>query len=127
MVSPASPIVQLTFLQIGISALLASGSLYALETPHLQWCLELVLILIYLTPVATLLAFFLITKYQKFTTPTRAAIIFSMEPLLAALFSYFTPGKLGFLGLVGASLIIAGLLISELSDVFFKTSQMKGS
>ena len=112
---------QLTFLQIGITALLASGSLYILEKPYFHWTWDLLLALAYLAILATLLALYLITRHQRQTTPTRSAVIFSLEPVFAALFSYLMLGeKLGSVTLAGAGIILAGLLISELSDALFK-------
>lgn len=64
---------------------------------------------------ATALAFFLQTWTQKFTSPTHTAIIFTTEPVFAAVFAYLIGGesftlRQGF----GAVLILAGMLISEL-------------
>lgn len=73
--------------------------------------------LIYLTLLATLLTTYVQTRHQKYTTPTRAAIIFSLEPVIAAIMAYFILNEIiGTLGVFGGALIVAGLLISELSD-----------
>ena len=62
-------------------------------------------------------ATYLQTKYQRDTTPVRAAIIFSMEPVLANVIAYFAFGEfVGWIGAIGGVLIIAGLLTSELLD-----------
>jgi drug/metabolite transporter (DMT)-like permease len=67
---------------------------------------------------ATLVALFVQVKYQKDTTPTRAAVIFSVEPVFAAVMAYlFANEVLGVSGILGGGLIVAGMLISELSDV----------
>jgi len=64
---------------------------------------------------ATALAFFLQTWTQKYTSPSHTAVIFTMEPVFAALFAYliggetFTPRQ----GL-GAAAILTGMLASEL-------------
>jgi drug/metabolite transporter (DMT)-like permease len=72
--------------------------------------------LIYLTIFATVIALFVQTRYQKDTTPTRSAVIFSIEPVLAAGFAYLLLGEvLGVSGMVGGGLIVGGVLISELS------------
>ena len=89
MITRAHSFVQLTFLQIGVTALLASSSLYFLEKPYLHWTRNLIPGLRVSAILATLLALYLITKHQKQTTPTRSAVIFSLEPLFAAIFSYF--------------------------------------
>lgn len=78
--------------------------------PTLLWWL------LYLTVAATVVAIYVQTKYQKETTPTRAAVIFSVEPVIAAVFAYFVLGEvLGLPGILGGGLIVAGVLVSELS------------
>ncbi len=57
------------------------------------------------------------TRFQKDTTPTRAAVIFSLEPVIASAFAALILGeRLGAGGLLGGALILAGVLLSELSD-----------
>jgi drug/metabolite transporter (DMT)-like permease len=71
----------------------------------------------YLTLLATVLSIYVQTRYQKDTTPTRAAIIFSVEPVIAAGIAYLALGEeLGAAGVAGGVFIIAGVLVSELSD-----------
>ncbi|MDR3543496.1 MAG: DMT family transporter [Desulfosporosinus sp.] len=63
---------------------------------------------------ATSLAFFVQTKMQQFTTPTHTALIFSMEPVFSAISAFFLAGEvLTFKGLIGAGLVLGGMLISE--------------
>jgi len=120
MVTRRHSFVQLTFLQILVTALLASASACFYEEPFVHLTPDLILALGYLALCATLLALFLITKHQRQTTPTRSAVIFSLEPLFAALFSYLMLSeKLGMVGMLGGIVILAGLLVSQLSDVLF--------
>jgi drug/metabolite transporter (DMT)-like permease len=52
---------------------------------------------------------------QRFTPPTHTALIFSLEPVFAGITSYILIGeRLGQRGLVGAALILTGVLASEL-------------
>ncbi len=77
--------------------------------------------LAYLIVFPTIVALYVQTRYQKDTTPTRSAIIFSIEPVLAAGFAYVLLGeRIGAIGAVGAGLILAGLLVSELWDVILR-------
>lgn len=63
---------------------------------------------------ATSLAFFIQTKMQQFTTPTHTALIFSMEPVFAAISAFFLAGELLTpRGLLGAGLVLTGMLIAE--------------
>ncbi len=64
---------------------------------------------------ATSLAFLVQTRMQQFTTPTRTAIIFASEPVFSAVFAYFLAGEtLRPAAALGACLILAGMLVSEL-------------
>jgi len=65
--------------------------------------------------LATAVAFSVQTWAQQFTPSTHTAIIYSLEPVFAALTSYVVVGeRLGGRGLLGAGLILAGVLLAEL-------------
>jgi len=65
--------------------------------------------------LATVIAYFAQTAFQKFTTPTRTALIFSMEPVFAALTAYLWAKQgLGPAALFGCALILLGMLASEI-------------
>jgi drug/metabolite transporter (DMT)-like permease len=69
----------------------------------------------YLVVFATLATTFTQIRYQRDTTPTRAAIIFTVEPVWAAILGYLMLGeRLGLSGLLGGGLIVAGIFISLL-------------
>ncbi len=69
----------------------------------------------YLAVFASCLAIFVQSKYQRETTPTRAAIIFTMEPIFAAILAVIWLHEiLSGTALIGAAIMIAGLLVSEL-------------
>jgi drug/metabolite transporter (DMT)-like permease len=109
--------VQLTFVQVGTNALLAIGALSIFESGPVHASPFSWLGLLYLAVFATFITTFLQTKYQKDTTPTRAAVIFTMEPVFAVILAAIFLGEhLGFLGIIGGGLIITGVLVSELSD-----------
>jgi drug/metabolite transporter (DMT)-like permease len=64
---------------------------------------------------ATVFAFWAQSSMQRFTTPAKTALIFTMEPLSAALFGYFYAGEiLSPLQMLGGGLMIAGVLYAEL-------------
>lgn len=75
---------------------------------------------------ATAMAFFLQTWMQKFTSPTHTAIIFTTEPVFAALFAYLLGGESFTLrqGL-GAGLILTGMLTTDLGDFFLNNKDKK--
>jgi drug/metabolite transporter (DMT)-like permease len=52
---------------------------------------------------------------QKYTSPTRTGLIFSLEPVFAAFFGYWFAGEqLTPQGYAGAALVLLGILVSEL-------------
>jgi len=109
---------QLTFLQCSTNAALAFVGTLLFETVSFGWSGRTVAILAYLTIFATVLTTYTQTRYQKDTTPTRAAVIFSIEPLIASVIAYFVLGEqMGELGILGGGLIVLGVLTSELSDL----------
>lgn len=118
---------QLTFVQFVLTTVLAFASSLFLEEQRLRLSTNFLSALAYLALLATLYTLFIQTKYQRYTTPTRAGIIFSLEPVWAATIAYFALGEvIGTLGVIGGGLIIGGLLISELSDVIFPGKAANG-
>lgn len=64
---------------------------------------------------ATVYAFLIQTYMQQFTTATKTAIIFTMEPVSAAFYGYYVGGEiLTSIQIIGAVLIIVATLIAEL-------------
>lgn len=64
---------------------------------------------------ATALAFSLQLWAQQYTTPSHAAILFTLEPVFAVATSYLMLGeRLGVRSLLGAILVLAGILAAEL-------------
>ncbi len=109
---------QLTFLQIASNAVLATLGALLFESVAFNTSFNAIAALLYLTIFATIITVFVQTRFQKDTTPTRAVVIFSIEPVIASLLAYFFLGEiLGPLGLLGGGLIVGGVLISELSDL----------
>lgn len=82
------------------------------------WTFEAASGTLYLAVVATALAIFVQSKYQRESTPTRAAVIYSFEPVIAAAVAWMLIGeRLEGWGLAGAAVIFFGLLASELWPV----------
>jgi drug/metabolite transporter (DMT)-like permease len=64
---------------------------------------------------ATALAFSLQLWAQQYTSPSHAAILFTLEPVFAVITSYFVLGeRLGWRSIGGAALVLAGILAAEL-------------
>lgn len=72
---------------------------------------------------ATVYAFLIQTYMQQFTTATKTAIIFAMEPVSAAIFAYLTVNEiLSSIQIFGALLIVFATIIAELQ--FKKSKQI---
>ena len=64
---------------------------------------------------ATVYAFLIQTYMQQFTTPTKTAIIFAMEPVSAGIFGYFVGNEiLTPIQIYGAILIIFAVILAEI-------------
>lgn len=65
---------------------------------------------------ATSLAFLLMNALQKFSTPTRFAVVFTTEPVFAAIAAYLWMGEiLTVRAYVGAAIILLSMLISVIT------------
>jgi drug/metabolite transporter (DMT)-like permease len=105
---------QLALVQIFFTALLCTILVPVLETPFVTWDGGLLFSLFVTGVLATALALFVQTWAQRLTTAYHAALIFSLEPLFAALFAYWILGQvLTSREWLGSTLILAGILISE--------------
>jgi drug/metabolite transporter (DMT)-like permease len=82
----------------------------------------------YTTLLATMLNTFLQTKFQKETTPTRAGIIYTLEPVFSALLAFIVLNELiGMIGVLGGAIIVLGFVVSELSDLLERWGLRFGS
>ena len=106
---------QLVPTQILVVGLLSTLSLPFDPNPHLAWTGHLIGALIVTAVLATCFAFTAQNWAQQYTPAAHAAIIFTLEPLFAALTSWVVMGeRVGGRFLVGAGLIMAGMVVSEL-------------
>jgi drug/metabolite transporter (DMT)-like permease len=102
------------FGQIAGAAVLSGLSLL-MEPPRVHWSSGVLIALVLTGVFGTALAFAVQTWAQQFTSDTRTALIFAVEPVFALLTA------VGFAGetvtgssLIGAALILAGILLVEL-------------
>jgi len=107
----------LAFVQMGIICILSgiwaslSGYKYQLLTIHPNIIFTLIICSLF----ASNFAFWAQTYFQRFTTPTRTAIIFSAEPVFGALFAHVYGGEhLTVKGIIGGLLIFLGMIISDI-------------
>ncbi len=117
----------LTTIQIGVIALLSTSIATFNGNNVFEWHPEIMWAIIICVLFATIFAFLVQTAMQRFISPTNTALIFCMEPVFAAICAYFMAGeRLGIKGIIGAVLILSGMLLSEISfpDLFFKKEQV---
>jgi len=108
---------QLTFMQVSTNAVLAFAGIALFEQLSASFTSEATLAVLYLTLFATVLTTLAQTRYQKDTTPTRAVVIFAIEPVFATIFAaILIHEEIGITGATGGGLILAGVLLSEFSD-----------
>ncbi len=107
----------LTTVQLGVVALLsvvfavARGKQVFVWHPHLLWPLLICAV------IATVFAFLVQTSMQRFISHSNTALIFCTEPVFAAIYAWFAINeRLGWYGLAGALLILAGMVVSILPD-----------
>ncbi len=114
-------IIHLVYLQICTVAVLSFTFAAGFENILFTLSGNLIFALAYTAILATVINTYLQTEYQRFTTPTRAAIIFTLEPVFAAFLAFVVLHEiLGLQGVIGGAVIISGLIVSELSDVLDK-------
>lgn len=115
------PTLLLTVIQIatvavlsGISAILFEDWQRAFE-PSILLTSEVMMALITTAVLATALAYLIQTKFQKYTTATRVALIFAMEPVFAAITGFVWAGdRLSYSAIAGCLLIFVGMILAEL-------------
>ena len=113
-------VLHLAFIQVTVTSLTA-GVTIPFEKIVLIPNNQLLISLFYMGIFATVLTTYVQTRYQKDTTPTRAVIIFTIEPVITAVLAYYVLNEvLGFVGIIGAVTIVMGIFISELSDPISK-------
>lgn len=115
------PTLLLTVVQISTVSVLSFIYAFFFENwnmalqPSVLFKLEVFAALVITSVFATALAFFIQTNFQKFTTPTRVALIFTMEPVFAAAAGIFiNHEQLSSLALIGCFFIFAGMIFAEI-------------
>ena len=91
----------------------ASGA--GLQALRFDWRWELLTGILICAVLATAVAFSMQFWAQQYTTPSHAAILFTLEPVFAMVTSYLLiHERLGRRSMIGALLVFAGILIAEL-------------
>ena len=111
--APRMEAMSLATIQLAVVAVL-SGIVSLTEPPTLDVPPWLAANVVFLALGATALAFVVQSKAQRFTSSIHVALIFAMEPVFAALFSWIMTGEvLTGRSLLGCALILSGMLVAE--------------
>ncbi|MGP0076082.1 MAG: DMT family transporter [Bryobacteraceae bacterium] len=101
--------------EIATGAAVGSATFWWAEPVRIHWTWPLIGALAVTSLLATALGFSIQTWAQRWSSPTRTALFFTLEPVFAWLTSYLVAGEvLSGRGVVGAALILAGVLMVEL-------------
>ena len=112
--APRCRVLMLTLVQVAFTGIACWAASLLLEMPvslgGSMWAG-----LLYLAIVGTILTTAGQTWGQRLASPERAALVFTLEPVFAAVFAFILLGeKLPPLGFVGSGLIMAGIIGAEL-------------
>lgn len=113
------PMVFIQLLITGIGGFLGSIFLSSigLEIVKFNLTTNLIFALVYTSVFASIIATIIQLKYQKVVSPTKAGIIYSFEPIMAAILAFFIVGeKISKFGMFGGVFIVIGLLLSEILE-----------
>jgi drug/metabolite transporter (DMT)-like permease len=116
--------INLAIIQIGVVGILSTMVTIIFESPIIPHGKNLWLCMLTLSLICTSGGVIIQNTMQKYTSATHTALIFTSEPMFAAIFSYFLIGeRLNTRGIIGSILIILGMLIAEfnLSIPFLKS------
>jgi len=105
----------LTAVQLGMVALLSTTTALITGKQVLVWYPHLLSTLLICSLIATVFAFLVQTSMQRYISHTNTALIFCTEPVFAAFYAWLViDEQLGLAGLLGALLILAGMVVSIL-------------
>ena len=105
----------LTVTQIGAAAVAALALFPWVETPHVEWQPVVIWAIMITGLLATALAVTIQAWAMRYTTPTRSALIFALEPIFAWITSYYLTGEsLSGRAAAGALLILSGVILVEM-------------
>ena len=104
--------------QIAISAVLSWALFGFVETPRVAWRPAVVWAILITGLLCTALALSIMAWAQRYTSSTRTALIFMLEPVVAWITSYVIVGEgLSGRAAAGAALILGGVAMVELKPL----------
>jgi drug/metabolite transporter (DMT)-like permease len=113
--SPVLGFATISVVQVVTAAVLATGLFWFAEPVRFHLTPAVAAAVLVTGLLATALAFTTLTWAQQYTSATRAALIFALEPVVAWVTSWALTGEvLPDRGKAGAGLILSGILLVEL-------------
>jgi drug/metabolite transporter (DMT)-like permease len=109
---------RLSVIQISAAAVSALSLFWWVETPRVEWQPVVVWAILITGLLCTAFAVTIQAWAQRYTTATRTALIFALEPVIAWVTSYVIAGEgLSRRGAVGAVLILGGVMLVEVKPL----------
>ncbi|MCC6904952.1 MAG: DMT family transporter [Anaerolineae bacterium] len=113
--APHHDTVRLNIVQIITVSLIVGAASLFIERPALSYPASAWGAILYTGVIATALVLSLQAAGQRYVDPTRTALIFSLEPVFAAIFGWLFASEIfGVRDIAGCALILAGMLVAEL-------------
>lgn len=107
--------VLLTAIQFAVTAVVSFGLCLFLEKPFLIPSKDLFFSLGYLASFGSVGAIYIMNRFQRETTPTKAVVIYSLEPVFAVLLGFLIGGeRISLTEIFAGLLILSGVLVSEI-------------
>ncbi len=114
---------QLVAMQFVAALLPALISFFIFDFSNFKFNLsnDLIIAIAFNAVMASFVATFVQTKFQRYTSPIKAALIFSLEPIFANIVAIIVINEiLSFREYTGATILLCGLLISEIGPLLKK-------
>jgi len=111
------PVLPLAVLQLGFAGLFGLVFTFLFESPVLPATTLDWMVILELAVLCSAVGYVAQTIVQKYTTPERTGLIFSLESVFAAVFGFFVLHEvLPMTGYIGTALILCGVLVAVISD-----------
>lgn len=111
------PVLPLAILQLGFAGLFGLVFTLLFEAPVLPATGRDWMVILELAVLCSAVGFVAQTLVQKYTTPERTGLIFSLESVFAAVFGFFVLHEvLPVTGYIGTALILCGVVIAVMCD-----------
>lgn len=120
--APGKDAYNLATVQIAVTAFLSAVFIPVWGEPLIMPPGEVWLAALFMGVVATAFTFAIMNRVQQFTSSTRAALIYALEPVFAGMFGYFANEVLTTPALIGCALIFGGMIAAEIK---FKRGKSK--